>query len=65
MCNDKVEIHYIVNQVDTNKLKPLIIISGLTESAEDYIDIIKEINDRRCIAISLRGRGKSDAPYSG
>lgn len=65
VCNNKVEIHYLVSQVDTNKLPPLVIIPGLTESAEDYIDIIKEISDRRCIAISLRGRGKSDSPDSG
>lgn len=63
--NSKVGIHYLVSQVDANKLLPLIIIPGLSESAEDYIDIIKGIDDRKCVAISLRGRGKSDSPESG
>ena len=65
VCNDKIEIHYLESDIDTNKLPPLLIIPGLSESAEDYIDVIKGIDDRKCIAISLRGRGKSDSPKSG
>lgn len=60
--NDNVEIHYLESQVDTSTLPPFVIIPGLSESAEDYIDVIKGIGDRKCVAISLRGRGKSDSP---
>ena len=41
------------------------IVPGFTESAEDYIEIIRAFEDRKCIAITLRGRGKSDSPEFG
>lgn len=63
--NGEVELHYLESQVDTSELSPLVIIPGLAEAVEDYIDIIKRIDNRKCIVISLRGRGKSDSPKSG
>ncbi|MBO0600033.1 alpha/beta hydrolase [Sporosarcina sp. E16_3] len=48
----------------TNNRLPFVIIPGLSESAEDYIPLMKLLSSR-CIAISLRGRGKSDAPKMG
>lgn len=51
--------------VETVERAPLLIIPGFTESAEDYVEIIRAFEDRKCVAISLRGRGKSDAPDSG
>lgn len=63
--NHNIGIHYLVNYGAKDELAPLLIIPGLAESAEDYMDIIKEIDDRKSIAISLRGRGKSDSPISG
>ncbi|WP_432355818.1 alpha/beta fold hydrolase [Sporosarcina sp. A2] len=55
-------IDYIPDDA-TNDL-PLVIVPGLSESAEDYIPFMI-LFSRRCIAISLRGRGKSDAPEMG
>lgn len=79
--NQGVSIHYIESFVDsaveiaeeniveviveTKEQPPLVIIPGFTESAEDYIEIIRAFENRKCVAISLRGRGKSDAPESG
>lgn len=67
--NQGVSIHYIESYIDIAAEiadeTPLVIIPGFTESAEDYIEIIRAFEDRKCIAISLRGRGKSDAPDSG
>ena len=67
--NRGVLIHYIERQVEqkSNHMNqpPLVIVPGFTESAEDYIDIMKAFDDRKCVAITLRGRGKSDAPATG
>jgi pimeloyl-ACP methyl ester carboxylesterase len=57
-----------LHSIDSNPTKsqlPLVIIPGLSESAEDYIQLMELLSPRRCIAITLRGRGKSDAPKSG
>ena len=65
--NHGVAIHYIESIIDHSNEStkaPLLIIPGFTESAEDYIDIIKTIEDRKCVVITLRGRGQSDAPES-
>ena len=79
--NQGVSIHYIESFVDstveiaedsiveviveTEERPPLLIVPGFTESAEDYIEIIRAFEDRKCIAITLRGRGKSDSPEFG
>ncbi|MGL4912284.1 MAG: alpha/beta fold hydrolase [Romboutsia sp.] len=63
--NDAIKIHYIENQIKDSKKVPLLICPGLSESAKDYLNIIESINDRRCIAMSFRGRGKSDSPQNG
>lgn len=59
-----VAIHFITSSpVNTDKT-PLLIIPGLTEAAEDYLEVMQQL-DRKCVVISLRGRGKSDSPLSG
>lgn len=63
--NQGVMIHYIDNEVKNNNTTPLLICPGLSESVDDYINLISNIKDRRCIALSFRGRGKSDAPNKG
>lgn len=60
-----VTIHYLDYHPEKNDLSPLVIIPGLTESAEDYTEVMKLFKNRRCICISLRGRGKSDSPSTG
>jgi len=44
---------------------PLLIIPGVFGNAEDYIDEMTRLMPRRCLAVSLRGRGQSDVPASG
>lgn len=61
--NNDIEIHYITNLSENNSTS-LLIIPGLAEAAEDYVEVMKQTN-RKSIAISLRGRGKSDAPLTG
>ena len=56
--SDEVKIHYIHNNVVSNKI-PLLICPGLSESSKDYIDIINTLDDRKVVALSFRGRGES------
>jgi pimeloyl-ACP methyl ester carboxylesterase len=63
--NNGVLIHYLDYNSRNNELIPLVIVPGLTESAEDYIEVMQLLDNRRCISISLRGRGKSDSPSKG
>ena len=63
--NNDIKIHYIDNQISDSKKTPLLICPGLSESSKDYLKIIENINDRRCIAMSFRGRGESDSPQHG
>lgn len=64
--NNGITIEYIDSKSDTaNNEFPFVIVPGLSESVEDYISLIKLLSPRRCVALSLRGRGRSDAPESG
>ena len=63
--NKGVNIYYIDNGIKNSKKTPLLICPGLSECAKDYIKLINRITDRRCVALSFRGRGISDSPSSG
>lgn len=56
---DSVKINYIDNQILDSQKTPLVICPGLSEKCTDYESIVRSINDRRCIALSFRGRGNS------
>jgi pimeloyl-ACP methyl ester carboxylesterase len=38
---------------------PLLIVPGLVESADDYLDVVDFLRRRRVIALTFRGRGKN------
>lgn len=64
--NNSIMIHYYDSLENSDKtLIPLIVCPGLSETAEEYIDLLEAISPRRCIVLSFRGRGKSDTPESG
>lgn len=64
--NQSVQLHYLDSGGDAAiPLVPIVFISGLLGSAEDYVPDMPLLEPRRCIAISLRGRGKSEAPETG
>lgn len=44
---------------------PLVIAPGMSETAEDYDDVVAALAPRGAVAISFRGRGNSEAPASG
>lgn len=57
-------LHYIDNQ-GSAKLTPLVIVPGFAGIAEDFGEIVRSLAPRRCVSMSLRGRGRSDTPSSG
>ncbi|MFX3634768.1 MAG: alpha/beta fold hydrolase [Candidatus Pristimantibacillus sp.] len=64
--NDNVRIHYYDSLERSNEtLIPLIVCPGLSETAEEYLDLLEAALPRRCILLSFRGRGQSDTPDNG
>ncbi len=62
--NDGVMLHYL-DSATSSSLVPVLICPGLSETAEEYSDMIEYLSPRRCIVLSFRGRGQSDTPASG
>ncbi|WP_339294203.1 alpha/beta hydrolase [Paenibacillus sp. FSL W7-1279] len=64
--NQGVHIHVTeVHRDLRNEQTSLVVIPGLSESAEDYIAIMEKLSPRHIVIITLRGRGRSDSPASG
>ncbi|WP_233459429.1 alpha/beta fold hydrolase [Cytobacillus luteolus] len=59
------KIHYLEINSHLKETTPLVIVPGLSESAEDYISVLEKLAPRHCVVITLRGRGKSDSPKTG
>lgn len=62
--NEGVRIHYMDSDAGSS-LVPLVICPGLSETAEEYEDLMRYLLPRRCVTLSFRGRGRSDTPASG
>lgn len=59
-------IHYVDTKNESNHaLIPLLICPGLSETAEEYVDLLTSILPRRGIVLSFRGRGQSGTPLNG
>lgn len=63
--NDGVRIHYARTDPSSASELPLVMIPGMTEAAEEYARYFAESLILNTVCISLRGRGKSDAPDHG
>ncbi|TMI31208.1 alpha/beta hydrolase [Candidatus Bathyarchaeota archaeon] len=64
--NKGVRLHYLDNRVAQGPpLVPVVFIPGFLNSAEDHRREMDSLPERRCVAVSLRGRGQSDAPKMG
>ncbi|MBE4909886.1 alpha/beta hydrolase [Bacillus luteolus] len=61
--NNNISIHYLESMDLNFDLIPLVYVPGVLGFAEQFEDEMKVLTPRRCI--SLRGRGKSDAPLKG
>jgi len=56
---------HCLEQVSESPLTPFLIVPGAFGVAEDYVQEMSALAPRRCITISLRGRGRSEVPKSG
>jgi pimeloyl-ACP methyl ester carboxylesterase len=64
--NQGVRLHYLDSGEGSDPaLTPVVFVPGMLGTAEDYREEIEALAPRRAIALSLRGRGQSDAPAEG
>jgi non-heme chloroperoxidase len=79
--NDGVRIRYLDNDPDRHHrpdspdrpngpnasagVLPVVFVPGLTDSAEDYLEMFDLFGPRRLLVIEMRGRGGSDSPEKG
>ena len=65
VANNSVRLHVIESDGDTEAGVPLVFIPGGLGAADDYLAEFETFDPRRCLAMSLRGQGKSDVPDKG
>ncbi len=64
--NGAVRLHYIESVSDTPLAKtPVVYLPGAYGTAEGFLPEMKALAPRRCVSLSLRGRGKSSSPERG
>ncbi len=63
--NGKVRIHYLQSGLAAPGVAPLVLVPGVAGWADDYAWAMDELAPRKCVALTLRGRGKSDTPQRG
>jgi pimeloyl-ACP methyl ester carboxylesterase len=61
----EVNLHYLESSRYDGRLTPLVYVPRALNYAEQSIELLQEFVPRRCFSMSLRGRGKSDAPATG
>ncbi|WP_043933212.1 alpha/beta fold hydrolase [Bacillus sp. EB01] len=61
----EVKLHYLESSRYDGRLTPLVYVPGALNHAEQAVELLEEFKPRKWISMSLRGRGKSDAPISG
>ncbi|MGE7947510.1 alpha/beta fold hydrolase [Lysinibacillus sp. NPDC093688] len=63
--SEKVKIHYLESADYNTSVTPLVYVPGALNFAEQSTDLLGKLLSRKCITMSLRGRGNSDAPKGG
>ncbi|MHB8757556.1 MAG: alpha/beta fold hydrolase [Bacillota bacterium] len=64
--NSNVRLHYLASGGEVaGHGAPVLFIPGMSQTAEDFAGLMASLAPRRCVAATLRGRGRSDAPKSG
>jgi non-heme chloroperoxidase len=58
-------IRYLRSDAGTVPGLPVVFVPGITDFADDYLEIFDLFIDRPLVVIELRGRGGSDAPEEG
>lgn len=63
---DGVRVHYLdSDRANDTDLTSLLYVHGAIGTAEDFLPHLERHAPRRCLALSMRGMGKSDTPTSG
>jgi len=62
---DDVRIHYVAFQPDVPEGLAVIVVPGFGESGEEYAGLLRGLSPRPAAAVSVRGRGRSEAPVKG
>lgn len=57
-------VHALMSSSVSSQI-PIVFIPGMLGRAEDWLNDFESFAPRRCVSISLRGRGQSDYPPSG
>ncbi len=66
MENQSVRLHVLESSVDLgHSFVPIVFVPGMLGLAEHYLEEMAALTPRRCVAMSLRGRGKSESPETG
>ncbi len=64
--NKGVRLHYLDSgRREPHPFVPIVFVPGALGSAEMYLREVESLAPRRCLALSLRGAGKSEAPEKG
>jgi pimeloyl-ACP methyl ester carboxylesterase len=64
--NGGIRLHYLEsNATSSGIFTPLVLVPGALQAADVYLREMESLAPRRCVSISLRGRGKSDTPETG
>ncbi len=58
-------IHYLDNAPVDEVGLPILFAPGLSDVAEEYVELLEYFAPRRVLAVEIRGRGRSEAPASG
>lgn len=58
------KLHAAAAHLEAEEL-PILFIPGMLGKAEDWLNDLESFSEHPCVAISLRGRGRSDVPQSG
>lgn len=58
--SDGNKVHYLDNSNEDDFMTSLVYVPGALNCAEQTIELLSELHLRRCIAMSLRGRGKNN-----
>ncbi|MGO4547369.1 alpha/beta fold hydrolase [Paenibacillus sp. 2TAB23] len=64
--NGEIAIHYLDSLHGSDHAKStLVVCPGLSETADEYIDLLEAVQPRRSVILSFRGRGESETPSFG
>src|SRR5712692_6456444 len=64
--NGEVKLHFIQSNADSAaSVTPVVYVHSAFGSAEGFLPEMRSLAPRRCVSLTLRGRGNSDAPESG